>query len=68
MQSFMQKKAKLTDKEVNELLYYYKQGIDVGKEEATLSVINNLISLNMDNATISKIVNLDENKIEQLIG
>ncbi len=68
MQSFIQKKAKLTDSEVNELLYYYKQGIDVGKEEATLSVINNLISLNMDNNTISKIVNIDEKKIEQLIN
>ena len=68
MQSFIQKKAKLTDSEVNELLYYYKNGIDVGKEEATLSVINNLISLNMDNNTISKIVNIDEKKIEQLIN
>ncbi len=68
MQNFIQKKANLTDSEVNELLYYYTQGIEMGKEEATLSIINNLISLNMDNNTISKIVNLDEKKIEQLIN
>lgn len=64
----MQKISNLKDDEINELLYYYQQGINVGKEETTLKVINNLISLQFDKNIISKIVNIEENKIEQLIN
>ena len=44
--SFIEKKVNLTEDEINELLYYYQQGIEIGKEESTLSIINNLIKLN----------------------
>lgn len=67
MKSFIEKKSYLTDEEINELLYYYQQGIDIGKEEVKLSIINNLIKLNIDKETISKAVNIDCNKLEQLI-
>lgn len=68
MKNFIEKKANLNEEEINELLYYYQQGIDMGKEETILNIINSLISLNIDNSTISKIVNIEENKIEQLIN
>jgi len=64
----MQKMTNLKDAKVNELLYYYQQGINVGKEETTLKVINNLIGLDFDKTIISKIVNIEEDKIEQLIN
>ena len=58
----------LNEDQINELLYYLKQGINIGKEEATLKIINNLICLDFEKSIISKIVNIDENKIEQLIN
>ena len=61
-------KSNLTEEQVNELLYYYEQGISVGKEETKLKIINNLISLDFEKSIISKIVNVDENKLEQLIN
>ena len=67
MKSFIEKKANLTNEEVNELLYYYQRGIDIGKEETKLSIINNLIKLNIDKETISKIINIDISKLEQII-
>ena len=68
MKNFIEKKSYLTDEEINELLYYYQQGIDVGKEDTTLTIINNLIKLNIDNNTISKIVNISESKLNQLLN
>lgn len=68
MKSFIEKKSYLTDEEINELLYYYQQGIDVGKEDTTLTIINNLIKLNIDKNTISKIVNISESKLNQLLN
>lgn len=68
MKSFIEKKSYLTDEEINELLYYYQQGIDVGKEDTTLTIINNLIKLNIDKNSISKIVNISESKLNQLLN
>lgn len=68
MKNFIEKKSYLTDEEVNELLYYYQQGIEVGKEDITLTIINNLIKLNIDKNTISKIVNIPESKLNQLLN
>ena len=67
MKSFFEKKANLSEIEINELLYYYQQGIDIGKEEMTLVVINNLLKLDIDKDLISKIVNISLEKIEQII-
>jgi len=67
MKSFIEKKSYLTDEEINELLYYYQQGIEIGKEETTLSIINNLIKLNIDKDIICQAVNIDNTKLEQLI-
>jgi len=68
MKNFIERKADLTSEEINELLYYYEQGIEVGKEETTLSIINNLITLNFDRNMISSIVNISEAKIQQLLN
>ena len=67
MKSFIEKKSYLTNEEINELLYYYQQGIEIGKEETTLSIINNLIKLNIDKDIICQAVNIDNTKLEQLI-
>ena len=67
MKSFIEKKSYLTNEEINELLYYYQQGIEIGKEETTLSIINNLIKLNIDKEIICQAVNIDNTKLEQLI-
>lgn len=68
MKNFIEKKAYLTDSEINELLYYYQQGIEIGKEDTILSIINNMICLNIDKDTISKIVNIPESKLNQLLN
>ena len=67
MKSFIEKKSYLTNEEINELLYFYQQGIEIGKEETTLSIINNLIKLNIDKDIICQAVNIDNTKLEQLI-
>lgn len=68
MKSFIEKKAYLSEKEINELLYYYEQGIEIGKEDTKLAIINNLIKLNMDKTTISNVVNMSETKLNQLLN
>lgn len=68
MRNFIEKKAILTNEEVNELLYYYEQGIEIGKEDTALSIINNLINLNFSKDVISKIVNISESKLEKLLN
>ena len=68
MKCFIEKKSNLTETEINELLYYYQQGIDIGKEEAIICIINNLIKLNLDYDIISKAVNIEQFKIEQLLN
>ncbi len=56
MQNFVEKKAILSDDEVNELLYYYKHGIEVGKEEILIKVINNMVNMSFSMDVISKVV------------
>lgn len=68
MKCFVEKKSNLTEEEISELLYYYQQGIDIGKEETIISIINNLIKLNIDYDTISKVTNIEQFKIEQLMN
>ena len=68
MKNFIERKSNSTIEEVNELLYYYKQGIEIGKEDTILSIINNLIKLNYDNETISKIVNIKQSKLEEILN
>lgn len=63
MEKFIQKKSHLSEDEINELLYYYEQGISIGKEDVLLTVINNMIKLNFDTKTISKITNKSEKQV-----
>lgn len=67
MQTFIEKKVSLTEEEVNELLYYYEQGIDVGKEESTILIINQLCKLQVDMNIISKATNYSIDKIKQIL-
>lgn len=68
MKMLIKTKNNLDEEQINELLYYYQQGINIGKEETKLKIINNLISLEFDKSIIAKVVNINENKIEQLIN
>lgn len=65
MENFIKKKSKLSDKEINELLYYYQQGIEIGKEEATFEIINKLIKLNININDIAKATNISINNIKE---
>lgn len=67
MENFIQKKSHLNTDEINELLYYYKQGITMGKEELMLSVINNMIELDFDTKVIAKVVNKTEKEILNIL-
>lgn len=67
MQNFIEKASNLTEEEINELLYYYQQGIDMGKEEILVQVINNLNNLNITIETISEVTQLPISKIKQYI-
>ncbi len=68
MQNFMKKKAILTEEEINELLYYYKHGIEVGKEEVLIKVINNMVNMSFDLNTIAKIVEKKTKNIKQYLN
>ena len=68
MEKFKQKKSHLSEDEINELLYYYEQGINIGKEEILLTVINNMINLKFDKNIIAKIINKKENTIENYLN
>ncbi len=67
MENFIEKKSHLTEDEINEILYYYQQGIDVGKEETLVQIINNLNNMSFDVDTIAKIVNKSVKKINQYL-
>ncbi len=67
MENFIEKKAHLNEKEINELLYYYQQGINIGKEETLIKVINNMINMSFDIKTIAKIVGKSTKKINQYL-
>lgn len=49
----------LNENEINELLYYYEQGIIIGKEEIILKVIDNMKKLNFDTNIIKTILEVD---------
>ena len=68
MEKFIQKKSHLSEDEINELLYYYEQGINIGKEEILLTVINNMINLKFDKSIIAKIINKKETAIENYLN
>ena len=68
MENFIQKKRNLKEEEINELLYYYEQGINMGKEEIKLKVINNMLNLNFDIDVISKILNIKKSEIKEFIN
>lgn len=67
MENFIEKKSHLTEDEINELLYYYEQGINIGKEETIVKIINNMINLSFDIETIAKIVNKTPNKVKNYL-
>ena len=58
----------LNENEINELLYYYEQGIIIGKEEIILKVIDNMIKLNFDTNIIKTILEVDQNTIENYLN
>lgn len=49
------------------LSYYYQQGFEIGKEEATLKLINNMALSNINNETISKITEIPLETINELV-
>ena len=63
MKNFIQKKNELNESEIKELLYYYKQGIIMGKEEMLLTILNNLVKYHFDLNMISKITNKTKKEI-----
>lgn len=65
MKNFIEKKAELSDEEVNELLYYYQQGIEVGKEETKMSIVNKLIEYNISINIISKVTDISLKELNQ---
>ena len=68
MEKFIKKKKNLNEEEINELLYYYEQGINIGKEEIRLKVINNMINSKFDIDVISKILNINKKNIKKYIN
>ena len=68
MQNFVEKKALLSDDEVNELLYYYKHGIEVGKEEILIKVINNMVNMSFSMDVISKVVDKKPKEVKLYIN
>lgn len=68
MKNFINKKEKLNEFEINELFYYYKQGIEMGKEEMAMKIINNMQNLNFDDNEIAKIVNISPKKVKQYLN
>ena len=68
MEKFILKKSHLTENEINELLYYYKEGINIGKEETMTKLINNMIKYSLDLKTISKITNKKLTQIKQYLN
>lgn len=68
MEKFIQKKKNLNEEEINELLYYYEQGINIGKEEIRLKVVNNMINSKFDIDVISKILNINKKNIKKYIN
>ena len=68
MEKFILKKSHLTENEINELLYYYKKRINIGKEKTMTKLINNMIKCSLDLKTISKITNKKLTQIKQYLN
>ena len=67
MENFIERKSHLTENEINELLYYYQQGINIGKEETIIRIINNMYNMSFDIELIAKIVNKSPSKVNQYL-
>ena len=67
MENFIEKTSHLTEDEINEILYYYQQGINIGKEETIVKIVNNMNNMSFDIETIAKIVNKTPNQINQYL-
>lgn len=52
---------------MEECLYYYRQGFDMGKEEAQVEIANALKELGLDKKVISKATNMSLKTIQQII-
>ena len=68
MRNFVEKKAILSDEEVNELLYYYRHGVEVGKEEVLIKVINNMVNMSFSIDVISKVVDKKPKEVRLYIN
>ena len=67
MENFIEKKRNLNEHQINELLYYYEQGINMGKEETILKIINNMNDLQFDIEVISKVLNISKAEIKNYL-
>lgn len=52
---------------MEESLYYYRQGFDMGKEETQVEIANALKEIGIDKKIISKVTNLSLKTIQQII-
>ena len=68
MKNFITKTKILNEDEINELLYYYKEGINIGKEEILTKLINNMIKYSLDYKLICKITNKNLNQIKKYLN
>ena len=68
MKNFLEIKSLLSDKQIEELLYYYNQGVYIGKEETLTKIINNLFNLSYDKNEIAKIVEVKVEKLKNYIN
>lgn len=57
----------LTKEDNKNLSYYYQQGFEIGKEEATLHLINKMSLSKINKETISKITDIPLEEINELI-
>lgn len=52
---------------MEESLYYYRQGFNMGKEETQVEIVNALKEIGIDKKIISKVTNLSLKTIQQII-
>lgn len=53
---------------MEESLYYYRQGFEMGKEEAQIEIAHVLKDLGLDKKTISKVTNIPLKTIQQIVN
>ena len=51
---------------IDEILYYYGQGFEMGKEETAFIFANRLLELNVDEKIIIAVTKLSKKEIEQI--